>query len=297
MRRGDRESLMAQERWTVQKVITWTTGHFQKKGMDNPRLDAEVLLAHLLGIDRMGLYLNYDTPLKEGERSIYRDMIQRRTAGEPVAYIIGHKEFWSMKFEVSPESLIPRPETEHLVEAAVRIGKGLRPPLRVLEIGHGCGAVAIALATELAEAQIVAMDISPGAQSLAQKNAAAHGVGERIQFVLGDLYPPRQEPFGLICSNPPYIPTGEILHLAPELRDYEPLTALDGGEDGLRFLRDIVQGAPDFLIERGWLLLEMGKGQDSQVSAMLQERGFSHIDLIPDYAGVKRVIEAQWLSQ
>jgi release factor glutamine methyltransferase len=288
---------MAQERWTVQKVITWTTEHFKKKGMDNPRLDAEVLLAHLLGIDRMGLYLNYDTPLKEGERSIYREMIQRRTAWEPVAYIIGHKEFWSMKFEVSPECLIPRPETEHLVEAAVRIGKELRPPLRVLEIGHGCGAVAIALATELAEAQIVAIDISPGAQSLAQKNAEAHGVGERVQFVQGDLYPPRQEPFGLICSNPPYIPTGEILQLALELRDYEPLTALDGGEDGFRFLRDIVQGAPDFLIEGGWLLLEMGKGQDSQVSAMLQERGFSHIDLIPDYAGIKRVIKAQWLSQ
>jgi release factor glutamine methyltransferase len=121
-------------------------------------------------------------------------------------------------------------------------------------------------------------------------------VGERIQFVLGDLYPPREEPFGLICSNPPYIPTGEILQLAPEVRDHEPLIALDGGEDGLRILREIAQGAPDFLIEGGWLLLEMGKGQDPQVASILQERGFSHIDLIPDYAGVKRVIKAQWIS-
>jgi release factor glutamine methyltransferase len=287
---------MAQERWTVLKVITWTTEHFQKKGKDNPRLDAEVLLAHLLGIDRMGLYLNYDTPLKEGERAIYREMIQRRTAGEPVAYIIGHKEFWSMKFAVSPECLIPRPETEHLVEEAVRIGKEQQPPLRILEIGHGCGAVAIALATELAEAQIMATDISPGARSLAQENAEAHGVRERVQFVLADLYPPREEPFGLICSNPPYITTGEILQLAPEVRDYEPLPALDGGKDGLRFLREIAQGAPDFLTEGGWLLLEMGKGQDPQVATILQERGFSHVDLIPDYAGVKRVIKAQWLS-
>jgi release factor glutamine methyltransferase len=287
---------MAQERWTVLKVITWTTEHFQKKGMDNPRLDAEVLLAHLLGIDRMGLYLNYDTPLKEGERALYREMIQRRTAGEPVAYIVGHREFWSMKFAVSPESLIPRPETEHLVEEAVRIGKELCPPQRVLEIGHGCGAVAIALATELTEAHIVATDISPGTRSLARDNAEAHGVGERVRFVMGDLYPPEDEPFDLICSNPPYIPTGEILHLAPEVRDYEPLTALDGGEDGLLFFREIAQGAADFLTEGGWLLLEMGKGQDPQVARILQEQGFSHIDLVPDYAGVKRVIKAQWLS-
>jgi release factor glutamine methyltransferase len=224
-------------------------------------------------------------------------MIQRRTAGEPVAYIIGHKEFWSLKFAVSPDCLIPRPETEHLVEEAVRIGKEQEQPLRVLEIGHGCGAVAIALASELVEAQIVATDISPRTRSLAQENAEAHGVGKRVQFVIGDLYPPPGEgPFGLICSNPPYIPTGEILQLAPEVRDYEPLTALDGGEDGLGFFREIAQGAPDFLTEGGWLLLEMGKGQDPQVSAILQEGGFSHINLVPDYAGVKRVIRAQWLS-
>ena len=278
------------------KVIKWTTEHFQKKGIDNPRLEAEVLLAHLLGIDRMGLYLNYETPLTEGERAAYREMIQRRTAGEPIAYIVGYKEFWSMRFAVSPECLIPRPETEHLVEETVRIGKGLQPPLRALEIGHGCGVTAIALATELEGAQIVATDISPGAHSLAKENAETHGVGERVKFVLGDLYPPGEEPFGLICSNPPYIPTREILQLAPEVRDYEPLTALDGGEDGLRFFREIAQGAPDFLIEGGWLLLEIGKGQDPQVATILQEQGFSHIDLIPDYAGVKRVITAQWFS-
>ena len=288
---------MAQERWTALKVITWTTEHFQKKGMDNPRLDAEVLLAHLLGTDRMGLYLNYDTPLKEEERAAYREMIQRRTAGEPVAYIIGHKEFWSMQFQVSPESLIPRPETEHLVEEVARIGKELVPPLRILEIGHGCGAVAIALAKELEGAQIVATDISPGARSLAQENIEAYGMGGRIQLILEDIYPSGEGPFDLICSNPPYIPTGEILQLAPEVRDYEPLTALDGGEDGLRLLREITQGAPDFLADGGWLLLEIGKGQDPQVAALLQERGFTNIDFIPDYAGVKRVIRAQWLSK
>jgi release factor glutamine methyltransferase len=288
---------MAEEQWTVLKVIQWTTEHFQKKGLDNPRLEAEVLLAHLLGIDRMGLYLNYDRPLKEEERTAYREMIQRRMAGEPIAYIVGYKEFWSMRFQVSPECLIPRPETEHLVEEAVRIGKGLEPPVRALEIGYGSGAVAIALAKELEEAQIVATDISPGASSLAQVNADAHGVEGRIKFVLGVLYPPGEGPFNLICSNPPYIPTAEVLALAPEVRDYEPLTALDGGEDGLRFFREIAQGASGFLISGGWLLLEMGQGQAAQVAAILQEQGFMHMDLIPDYAGIKRVIRAQWLCQ
>jgi release factor glutamine methyltransferase len=288
---------MAQERWTMLKVIQWTTEHFQKKRVDNPRLEAEVLLAHLLGIDRMGLYLNYDRPLTEEERTAYREMIQRRTAGEPIAYIVGYREFWSLRFSVSPECLIPRPETEHLVEEAVRIGKGLQPPQQVLEIGHGCGAVAIALAKELEEAQIVATDISPGACALAEENAEAHGMGGRIQFVMGNLFPPREGPFGLICSNPPYIPTEGVLRLAPEVRDYEPLTALDGGVDGLRFFREIAQGAPAFLARGGWILLEMGEGQAPQVRAILQERGFAHIDLIQDYAGIKRVIRAQWQCQ
>ena len=288
---------MAQERWTVQRIIQWTAGHFQKKGLDNPRLEAEVLLAYLLAMDRMGLYLNYDRPLKEEERTAYREMIQRRTAQEPLAYIVGTKEFWSLRFAVSPECLIPRPETEHLVEEAVRIGKGLKPPLRVLEIGQGCGAVAIALATELGEAEIVATDISAGACSLAQANAERHGVGGRIKFVLGDLFPVGEEPFGLICSNPPYIPTAEVLALASEVRDYEPLTALDGGEDGLRFFHRIAQGASAFLVAGGWLLLEMGQGQAPQVATILQEQGFQQIDLIPDLAGVKRVIKAQWLGK
>ncbi|RLB07740.1 MAG: peptide chain release factor N(5)-glutamine methyltransferase [Deltaproteobacteria bacterium] len=284
---------MAQERWTVLKALNWTTEYFRQKGMENPRLEAEVLLAHLLGLDRMGLYLNYDKPLKEEERKAYREMIQRRTAWEPIAYILGYKEFWSLKFKVNPECLIPRPETEHLVEEALRIGGQLPPPLRVLEIGTGCGAVAIVLAKELKEAQIVATDISPHALSLAQENARCHGVGERIKFVQGDLFPRGEAPFCLIVSNPPYIPTEEVFQLAPEVRDYEPLTALDGGEDGLRFFRKIAQEAPSYLVEGGWVLLEMGKGQASKVADILKEAGFTQIELIPDYSGIKRVARAQ----
>lgn len=293
---------MGEEQWTVLKVIQWTAAHFQKKELENPRLEAEVLLAHLLGIDRMGLYLNYDRPLTDEERQVYREMIQRRKGREPLAYIIGSKEFWSLRFEVNSECLIPRPETEHLVEEAVRIAQGLPSPPRVLEIGFGCGAVAIALAKELPGAEIVATDISAGALALAQANAAAHQVGGGIRLILGDLFPvgePQGEPagekaFGLICSNPPYIPTAEILQLAPEVRDFEPLTALDGGKDGLRFFRQIADGAPGFLMKDGWLLMEIGRGQDAAVTEILQERGFEQIDLIPDYAGITRVIEAQW---
>jgi release factor glutamine methyltransferase len=285
---------MAQERWTVQRVIKWTTEHFEKKGIANPRLEAEILLAHLLGLDRMGLYLNYDRPLKEEERQVYREMIQRRQAGEPPAYIVGAKEFWSLSFVVSPECLIPRPETEHLVEEAVRLGKELGAPLRILEIGQGCGAVAIALATELDCAEIVTTDISAGACTLAEENVERHGVKERIKICIGDLFPVGEPPFHLICSNPPYVPTAEVLQLAPEIRDYEPLTALDGGEDGLRFFRLIAAGAPQFLVAGGWLLLEMGQGQAQQVTAILQGQGFQQIEFIPDHAGVKRVIRAQW---
>ncbi|MBW2038385.1 MAG: peptide chain release factor N(5)-glutamine methyltransferase [Deltaproteobacteria bacterium] len=284
---------MAQERWTVLKVLEWTTEYFREKGMEKPRLEAEVLLAHLLGVDRVGLYLNYDKPLKEEERRVYREMIQRRTAWEPIAYILGYNEFWSLRFKVSPECLIPRPETEHLVEEVLRIGGQLQPPLRVLEIGTGCGAVAIVLAKELKETQIVATDISAHALSLAQENAQAHGVGERIRFVQKDLFPCVGTPFCLIVSNPPYIPTDEILQLAPDVRDYEPLNALDGGEDGLRFFREIAQGAPGFLIEGGWLLLEMGKGQAQKVTDILEGEKFTHIELVPDYAGIKRVVRAQ----
>ena len=289
---------MGEEQWTVLKVIQWTAAHFQKKEVDNARLEAEVLLAHLLGIDRMGLYLNYDRALTDEERRVYREMIQRRMGGEPLAYIVGAKEFWSLRFLVSGDCLIPRPETEHLVEEAVRIAQGLPSPQRVLEIGVGCGAIAIALAAELPGAEIVATDISTGALAIAQANAAQHQVEGRIRFVLGNLFPTGdpagERPFGLICSNPPYIPTAEILQLSPEVRDYEPLTALDGGEDGLRLFRQIAEGAPGSLVKHGWILMEMGKGQDEAVTGILQERGFENIDVIPDYAGVTRVIKAQW---
>jgi release factor glutamine methyltransferase len=284
---------MTQEQWPVLKVLQWTTDYFREKGMINPRLEAEVLLAHLLGVDRVGLYLNYDKRLKEGERKAYREMIQRRTAREPIAYILGEKEFWSLRFKVNPDCLIPRPETEHLVDEAVRIGTHLRPPRRILEIGTGCGAVAIVLAKELEDANIVAIDISPFALIVAKLNAELHEVAEEITFIQGDLLNLEETQFSLIVSNPPYIPTEEILKLAPEVRDYEPLIALDGGEDGMHFFQEIAHGAPAYLVQKGWLILEMGKGQSQKVTGILEDEGFINIAMVPDYAGIKRVIRAQ----
>ncbi len=282
------------ERWTVLKVLRWTTEFFQKKGVRSPRLDAEVLLAYLLGTDRVGLYLDHDKPLKEEELAAFREMIQRRIAGEPVAYITGEKEFWSLSFKVTPACLIPRPETEVLVEEAIRAAADAPHPLRILDIGTGCGAVAIALAKELEESEVWATDRSPYALEVAKENVERHGVGDRVRLVEADLFPKDEGQFSLIVSNPPYIPTEEVLRLDPEVRDYEPLEALDGGPDGLRYLRRIAEGAPLRLRPGGWLLLEVGKGQAEEVQRILVREGFSPVETVRDYTGVKRVVKGRW---
>ncbi len=282
------------ERWTVLKVLRWTTEFFQKKGVRSPRLDAEVLLAYLLGTDRVGLYLDHDKPLKEEELAAFREMIQRRIAGEPVAYITGEKEFWSFSFKVTPACLIPRPETEVLVEEAIRAAADAPHPLRILDIGTGCGAVAIALAKELGESEVWATDRSPYALEVAKENVERHGVGDRVRLVEADLFPKDEAQFSLIVSNPPYIPTEEVLRLDPEVRDYEPLEALDGGPDGLKYLRRIAEGAPLRLRPGGWLLLEVGKGQAEEVQRILVGEGFSPVETVRDYTGVKRVVKGRW---
>lgn len=282
------------ERWTVLKVLRWTTEFFQKKGVRSPRLDAEVLLAYLLGTDRVGLYLDHDKPLKEEELAAFREMIQRRIAGEPVAYITGEKEFWSLSFKVTPACLIPRPETEVLVEEAIRAAADAPHPLRILDIGTGCGAVAIALAKELEKSEVWATDRSPYALEVAKENVERHGVGDRVRLVEADLFPKDEGQFSLIVSNPPYIPTEEVLRLDPEVRDYEPLEALDGGPDGLRYLRRIAEGAPLRLRPGGWLLLEVGKGQAEEVQRILVREGFSPVETVRDYTGVKRVVKGRW---
>ena len=290
---------MPQDTWTILKLIRWTEARFKKEGLPTPRLDAEVLLAESLGMDRVGLYTHFDQPLQPAELTRFKKLIRRRMAHEPLTYITGKREFWSLPFKVTPDVLIPRPETEGLVEEALRLladpercGRGGR----ILEIGTGSGAIIIALAKELPSASLVATDFSEKALALARENAAAIGVGERIQFLHGDLFAPleRESPFDLILSNPPYISRSEFASLAPEVRDFEPRIALDGGEDGLTFFRRALPRVGRYLQPAGWFLTEIGAGQDPEVQKIAAATpDLEAFAFIPDLAGIKRVFKAR----
>ena len=290
---------MPQDTWTILKLIRWTEERFKKEGLPTPRLDAEVLLAESLGMDRVGLYTHFDQPLQTAELARFKKLIRRRMAHEPLTYITGKREFWSLPFKITPDVLIPRPETEGLVEEALRLladpercGRGCR----ILEIGTGSGAIIIALAKELPSASLVATDFSEKALALARENAAAIGVGERIQFLHGDLFAPLEQksPFDLILSNPPYISRSEFASLPPEVRDFEPRIALDGGEDGLTFFRRALPRVGRYLQPAGWFLTEIGAGQDPEVQKIAAATpDLEAFAFIPDLAGIKRVFKAR----
>ncbi len=290
---------MPQEPWTILKLIRWTEERFKKEGLSTPRLDAEVLLAESLGMDRVGLYTHFDQPLQPGELARFKELIRRRMAHEPLAYITGKREFWSLPFKVTPDVLIPRPETEGLVAEALRLTAVLEHGdrgVRILEIGTGSGAIIIALAKELPSASLVATDFSEKALALARENAAAMDVKERIRFLSGDLFAPLEEeiPFDLILSNPPYIPRNQFTSLAPEVRDFEPRIALDGGEDGLTFFRRALPRVGRYLQPAGWVLIEIGAGQDPEVGRIAAEApDLEAFTFIPDLAGIKRVFKAR----
>jgi release factor glutamine methyltransferase len=286
---------------TLLEFLNQTTNTLKDHQIESPRLNAELLLARSVNLGREEFYMHLHDPLKEREREISEKMIRRRISGEPLQYILGHQEFWSVDFKVDPRALIPRPETELLVEQCLSIllKNSLRGIPSVLEIGTGSGAIAIVLAKEVKPIFLVATDISRDALALAKENAESAGVQHRIEFVNGDLFGPlrplrRRKPFHLILSNPPYIVRPEIGSLAKEVRDYEPTIALDGGEDGLEFYRRIVTGAPCYLREEGWLLLEMGQGQSKKVAEQIERSGaFLKPQILPDLSGIERVVKAQ----
>jgi release factor glutamine methyltransferase len=282
-------------RWTIEDVLLWTTRHFSKKGIASPRLDAEVLLAHALNVDRLHLYLNLDAPLLPEERDRYRVLVERRARREPVALIIGQKEFWSIPLRIPSGVLIPRPETELLVEAVLAEIGGLDAPT-ILEIGTGSGAVSIALARENPRARIVATDIDLLALRAAADNARDAGVDSSITFVASDLFSAFRPDtrFDVICSNPPYIPHDVIPSLEPEISRFEPRRALDGGADGLEIVRRILRDAGDFLCQTGALVLEIGDGQAPAVREIFLSVGkFREIRILPDLAGRPRVAKGK----
>src|SRR5262245_9106542 len=260
---------MERREWTIGALLRWTADHFAKKGVESPRLDAEVLLSHVLNCRRIELYTRSEEPTDESARARFRSLIERRTAGCPVAYLVDMTAFFLLPFEVSPAVLIPRPATETLVMAALEHLKPRESP-RVLDLGTGSGCIAVSLAVQLPSSQIVAIDSEAAALEIARRNAAKHGVAARIDFRLGDLYAPvAGERFDTIASNPPYIPTDQMAALSTDVRDHEPRKALDGGPDGLAAIRRIIAEAAEHLTPGGRLLMEIGIGQEAAVRQLL----------------------------
>jgi len=279
--------------WTVGSLLQWTEAYFKKQGLFKPRLDAELLLSHSLRKRRIDLYLEFDRPLVETELSAFKEWIKRRADHEPVQYIIGHQEFWSLDFSVKPGVLIPRPETECLIEQSLKIlGDRAKENIRILDIGCGSGVIAVALAKECSRAEIIAVDISDVALSCARDNAKKLGVDSRIGFKLSDIYSNVDpQKFDLIVSNPPYLREEEWKILDREIREYEPREALIAGERGIDFHLKIILNAPRFLQERGGLLLEIAPDQADILSDHAKNMNvFSTIDVIKDYSDRDRII-------
>jgi release factor glutamine methyltransferase len=254
-----------QKVWTIGGLLDWTAGHFAQRGSEFPRLDAEVLLAHALGCRRIDLYTRYEQVAPDEGRARFRELVRRRIAGCPVAYLVGRKEFFSLPLEVTPAVLIPRPESEFVVLECLRLAGSMTAP-RVLDVGTGSGNLAIAVAHQHQGAEVTAVDKSSEALAVAARNAARHKVAERIRFLLGDLFVPipKDASFDFILSNPPYIPTREIAHLEPGVRDYEPHYALDGGTDGYAVLDKLITQAKSYLTPGGYLIVEIGAPQHEE---------------------------------
>lgn len=288
------------EPWTVGKVVMWATDDFRTRGLDSPRLEAELLLGHVLSLDRIRILIDRERPLTPAELAAYKALIVRRRAHEPVAYLLGQREFFGRPFRVDRRVLIPRPDTETLVEVAL---ERLRPRslyARVLDLCTGSGCVAITLAKERLTWRITATDASPDALAVAHDNAHRLGAQGNTSFLQGDLFDalgadaPKRHRFEAIVGNPPYIPDTEVDTLDRDVRDHEPRMALAGGEDGLDLVRRIIDKSPDFLEPGGLLALEIMMGQSDDVGAWMKRRGFTEVQAKNDYGGIPRVVSGVW---
>jgi release factor glutamine methyltransferase len=284
--------------WTVRRVLEWTAKDLAGLGIPTARLDAELLLSHALGCDRVRLYMDLTRPLDAAELATVRELVKRRRKREPVAYILGHKEFYKRRFVVTRDVLVPRPETELLVDRALEIlpASDPREHARALDLCTGSGVVAITLALERPELGVDGADLAAAALTIARANAQALGAGERVQWYEGDLFEalPGRTAYALITANPPYVADGVLAELAPEVREHEPRLALSGGDDGLAVIRRLCAQAPEWLLSGGSLLFEHGFDQGERVLALLQsdarwEAVRSHKDL----AGADRIAEAR----
>ncbi len=280
--------------WTIGRILKWTEQYFKDKDIESPRLDAEVLLAHVLEKQRIYLYVHFDEPLQPGELAAYREMIKKRVLHVPVAQILGEKEFMGLTFKVTADTLVPRPDTEILVQAAVDRLRAMagEEPLRFADIGTGSGAICLSVLHYLSDTVADTVDISPAARAVAEENAASLGLADRITFHTGDLLQPLSGiSFAAILSNPPYIPEADIATLAPEVRLKEPHTALSGGQDGLDFYRRLAKEAPAMLVPGGFTAFEVGIHQAGDVADLLKANPLiDRTEILPDYAGIDRVV-------
>jgi release factor glutamine methyltransferase len=278
------------------KLLEWTTSYFKSREVESPRASAEILLAHALHVNRIDLYLRYDQPLCSSELESFKVLIKRRAQREPVAYILGTKEFWSMEFAVTPDVLIPRPETESLVEAALEVlgDDHHTAPGCILDLGTGCGAIVLALASRQPKHLFFASDISEAAARIARQNAKHHDLHRRVHLFVADwLIPLRKNArlFDLIISNPPYIPSGDIAELQPEICRHEPHVALNGDADGLSCLKKIIFDAHRLLKPHGSLILEIGHDQKAAVRQVIERCGkYDEVIFLKDYSGMDRIV-------
>ena len=273
----------------INSFLNWSQN--QLANLFSPQLDSEILLAHTLNLSRTQLRKQFDRILSDSEKINAKINVERRRNREPISQIVGYKEFWSINFAVDTNVLTPRPETEILIEAALNCPS----PLKILDLGTGSGVLAVTMAKEVPGCEVVALEIDPKALSIAKENAKVHGVDDRVEFICGDLKKiDWRGKYSMILSNPPYIPSVDIQKIMPEVQNYEPLKALDGGRDGLDFYREIIPKASHRLEKNGYLILEIGHSQAREVTGIIENSSsYNNIKVIQDYSGYDRVIKAQ----
>ncbi len=279
---------------TVLESIKLSTGYLEKKGIESPRINAELLLAHILKCKRLDLYLTFDRPLTDEEVAIYRSLLKRRGEFEPLQYIVGSVEFYGLPFYVNSSVLIPRQETEILVEEIIEQNKN-KQELKILDIGTGSGNIAISLAKNLSGSQVIGTDISKEALLIAEKNSALNCTEDQVKFIENDILKsfPEGNGFDVIVSNPPYVSVNEFEKLRPELKVYEPRQALTDDADGLIYYREISTKARELLLPGGRLYFETGEGQSDAVKKILEENKYNYIRVKNDYLDIERVVSGE----
>lgn len=285
------------EVWTVGRLLTWTTEFLKSKGADSPRLDAEVLLAHARGCQRIELYTAFEEEPSEATRTAFRELVGKRAKGAPVAYLVGQREFFSLNFEVTPHVLIPRPETETLIVRALDLAKTLaRDTLKIADVGTGSGIIAVTMAKRVKNCRVTAIDISHAALEVARRNVEKHGVAEQLEFIESDLFTAvsAEANWDLVLSNPPYVATSELATLPADVRDFEPHLALDGGVNGTEVIERLVPQTAERLHSGGWLLMEVGATNSGLVEKIVSSNeAFELGETLKDTAGLPRVVQAK----